>query len=152
LHSDSSDSDGTLSFKTLNALVVKENEGEYKPTPEHKRGFKDLAVCKASVELTAMIYALTRAFPRDEVYGSSRQLRDAAISVNLNIAEGWGRNRKTEMARFCEIARGSLAEVDAALDVARVLGFVAAEDLGPVHGKLNAVGRMLKRMIEALRN
>lgn len=59
------------------------------------------------------------------------QLRRAALSVHLNIAEG--ASRKSERRRFYEISKSSLVEVDAALDLAQNLGYlnnINTEDLG----------------------
>lgn len=63
------------------------------------------------------------------------QIRRAALSVHLNIAEGASRKSETERKRFYEIARGSLVEVDAALDVAFDLHYLAkfnSDQLGTI--------------------
>ena len=48
----------------------------------------------------------------------SQQIRRAALSVHLNIAEGCSRRSQAERKRFYEIARGSVVEIDTALDIA----------------------------------
>ncbi len=50
--------------------------------------YRDLLVWQKAMELTEKVYALTKRFPREEVYGLSAQLRRAAVSVASNIAEG----------------------------------------------------------------
>lgn len=62
-------------------------------------------------------YTLTRHLPTDERFGLSSQIRRAATSVHLNIAEGASRKSSTERRRYYEIARGSVIEIDAALDI-----------------------------------
>lgn len=52
------------------------------------------------------------------------QIRRAALSVHLNIAEGSSRKSESERKRFCEIARGSVIEIDAALDIAVSLSYL----------------------------
>ncbi len=85
--------------------------------------------CKA---LLIKIYKLSESFPSSEKFGITSQLRRAILSVYLNIAEGSSRITKTEKRRFLEIARSSLVEVDAALDVAIALEYIHGEqiDLG----------------------
>ena len=65
--------------------------------------FKDLRVWKAH-ELTLAVYQKTRAFPKEEMYGLTSQLRRASASVGANIAEGCGRRSDAEMRRFVQIA------------------------------------------------
>ena len=55
------------------------------------KDFKDLRVWAKAHELTMLVYKLTRAFPRDEVYGLTSQVRRSAASIGANIAEGCGR-------------------------------------------------------------
>ena len=52
------------------------------------------------------------------------QIRRAALSVHLNIAEAASRKSEAERKRYYEISRGSLVEIDAALDIARELGYL----------------------------
>lgn len=65
-------------------------------------------------------YKLTKYLPADEKFGMISQIRRAALSVHLNIAEGALRKSETERKRFYEVARGSVIEIDAALDIANV--------------------------------
>jgi len=67
---------------------------------------------------------LTKPFPSEEKFGMISQIRRAAVSVHLNIAEGASRKSETERKRFYEIARGSIIEIDAALDIANNLKYL----------------------------
>lgn len=71
---------------------------------------KDIIIKKADV-FAHRIYAVSKQFPKEEMYGLTSQLRRAAISVVLNLIEGYARNRNAEHIRFMEIAYGSLKEV-----------------------------------------
>lgn len=78
---------------------------------------------KASRKLTAECYRFTKSLPIEEKFSLVSQIRRAALSVHLNIAEGSSRYSKIERKRFYEIARGSLIEIDAAFDIAEDLGY-----------------------------
>ncbi len=70
-------------------------------------------------------YKLTNILPSDERFGMATQIRRAALSVYLNIAEGASRKSVAERKRYYEIARGSIIEIDAALDIANDLGYLS---------------------------
>jgi len=74
-------------------------------------------------------YKETKSFPSEEKFGITSQIRRAALSVHLNVAEGCSRKSLAERKRFYEIARGSLIEVDAALDIAMDLGYTLKQKL-----------------------
>src|SRR6185503_18106683 len=57
-------------------------------------GHRDLRVWHDAMELAEAVYALTKTFPREEIYGLTSQLERAAVSVPSNIAEGYGRGGK----------------------------------------------------------
>lgn len=69
-------------------------------------------------------YRLTTILPPEEKFGMTSQIRRAALSVHLNIAEGASGRSDAERKRYYEIARGSLVEIDAALDVANDLNLL----------------------------
>ncbi|MEO7984189.1 MAG: four helix bundle protein [Bacteroidota bacterium] len=69
-------------------------------------------------------YRLSNVLPPEEKFGMISQIRRAAVSVHLNIAEGASRKSETERKRFYEIARGSMIEIDAALDIANSLAYL----------------------------
>ena len=68
-------------------------------------------------------YGVTKHFPSEENFSLVQQIRRAALSVHLNISEGCSRKSEAERKRFFEISRGSLVEIDAALDVSADLGY-----------------------------
>src|SRR5579872_656669 len=86
--------------------------------------FRKLDVWRKAHELTLAVYQATSSFPREELYGLTRQLRRAAASVAANLSEGSGRNGNAEFARFCAIARGSATEVEYHLLMAHDLKFL----------------------------
>ena len=71
-----------------------------------------LEVYKFSRELALECYSITKKFPSDERFALVQQLRRAATSVHLNLAEGCSRKTQKERNRYFEIARGSVIEID----------------------------------------
>jgi len=92
-------------------------------------GHTKLDVYAIARELIKESYRVVSKFPNDEKYVLSQQIKRAALSVQLNIAEGSSRKSDIERRRFYEIARGSVIEIDAALDVALDLGYCTSESL-----------------------
>ena len=74
-------------------------------------------------------YRLTKELPAEERYNLVSQIRRAALSVHLNIAEGASRKSNIERKRFYEVARGSVVEIDAALDVIEDMGYIKKEKM-----------------------
>ena len=90
--------------------------------------FKDLEVWQESMALVEDIYALSKSFPREELFGLTSQLRKAAVSIPSNIGEGSRRKRRRVLLNHLDIALGSQGEVDVQLEVAKRLGFCTASD------------------------
>jgi len=83
-----------------------------------KFGFEDLEVWHLALELIDEVYDIADKFPAMELYNLTSQVRRAAISISLNIAEGSGRHHKRDFARFIRLSIGSLLEVVASLKIA----------------------------------
>jgi four helix bundle protein len=108
---------------------------------------KSLHVHSAVRDLTKEVYAVTMLLPTEEKFNMVQQLRRAALSVKLNLAEGSSRKSEVERARFVEIARGSLVEIDAALETAVDLNYLKIEQLHSIGELLNKCFAMLSNMI-----
>ena len=93
--------------------------------------------------LRDLIYLSTRDFPRDEMFGLTKQMRRAAVSVSSNLAEGSSRSSRTDFARFAEIAAGSLCEVVSQSVIAKRQGFLAESDYLKTYQDAERPGRML---------
>lgn len=87
-----------------------------------------LDVYRASRMFVFSCYRLTKHLPAGEKFGMISQIRRAALSVHLNIAEGASRKSEVERKRYYEVARGSIIEIDAALDIASDLGYLSHID------------------------
>jgi len=104
-------------------------------------------VFQESKKITLECYRLTRDFPAEERFSMVQQIRRAALSVHLNIAEGCSRKSETERRRFFEISRGSIIEVDAAIDIACGLKYKTEEELKPLGDHLINTFKQLTGLI-----
>ncbi|WP_457611274.1 four helix bundle protein [Lutibacter sp.] len=85
---------------------------------------KNLDAWKMSIDLVAEVYKVTKAFPKNEEYGITSQMRRSAISVPSNISEGAGRDSKKEYIRFLNISIGSLSELETQMIIAQRLKYI----------------------------
>jgi four helix bundle protein len=93
------------------------------------RTFQDLLVWQKAHRFVLDVYTLTAAFPKQETYGLSLQMRRAAVSIPANIAEGFRRRSKPDKARFMNMAEGSVEECRYFLILARDLGYTDTRTL-----------------------
>lgn len=112
--------------------------------------FRKLTVWREASTLAVLTYRLTADFPKSELYGLTSQMRRAAISVTSNIAEGCGRNSDRELARFIQIALGSLNELDSQLLVAKRLGMCGSDAGTDLAKTICRIRRRLSRLLHYL--
>jgi four helix bundle protein len=108
-----------------------------------------LDVFKISKEFVLSCYKETRSFPSEERFSMIQQIRRAALSVHLNVAEGCSRKSATERKRFYEIARGSVIEIDTAFDIAFNLGYTSKEKLADLGILLIRCFQLVSKMISS---
>ncbi len=94
-------------------------------------------------------YKISTYLPDSERFGLVQQIRRAATSVALNIAEGSARLSRAERCRFYEISRSSLVEIDAILDICLDLNYCTKENLEPVGEYLSRCFSTLTGLINA---
>ena len=112
--------------------------------------YRDLIAWQKAMTLVTEVYRLTDDFPRREMYGLTRQLREAAVSVPSNIAEGKGRQTRKDYVQFLYRARGSLYESQTQLEIARNLEFLSEEPFEKAFQICVEVGRVLNGLITSL--
>jgi four helix bundle protein len=108
---------------------------------------QQLDVYSAARQFAQECYRFSRHLPQDERFNMVQQIRRAALSVVLNIAEGASRKSELERKRFFEISRGSLIEIDAAFDVAEGLGYFSGFDQRLLSELVNRTFGMLTRLL-----
>ncbi len=112
--------------------------------------YQQLIAWQKAIDLVSDVYSLTSAFPGDEIYGLTSQLRRAAVSIPSNIAEGQGRATKGEFIQFLCHARGSLYEVETQIVISRKLGYITVEQQESLVHTLSELGRILNGLITSL--
>ena len=115
------------------------------------RNYKDLMVWEKAHKLTLAIYRMTNAFPKEERFGLTSQVRRASSSIPANLAEGCGRRSDGEMGRFVQIAMGSGAELSYHLLLCRDLGILSTAEFSRLSADLEEVMRMLSALSQRVR-
>jgi four helix bundle protein len=90
-------------------------------------GYERLDAWQVAMELTEAIYTRTKDFPKEEVFGITRQMRNAASSIPYNIAEGYSFGPKG-FSHHLKIARGSSFELRTQIEISRRLGYLTDDD------------------------
>jgi four helix bundle protein len=93
-----------------------------------QRGFEDLECYQLALQVLREAYRVSKRLPPEEKYNLADQMRTAAVSTVLNIAEGYGRYHYLDSLRFYYIARGSLNEI--------LSGFITCDEVGYTCGEL----------------
>src|SRR5229473_4743979 len=111
--------------------------------------YKDLRIYQCSYDLALEIHKITTNFPTHERRELGSQLRRAATSVPINIAEGYGRKRSADdFKRFLVISMGSCNEVSVILDLAHDLGYFSNEVHAEFKDRYDQVGRAINKLIQ----
>jgi four helix bundle protein len=103
-------------------------------------GYRQLVVWQKSMDLVVEVYRCTQAFPRDELFGLTSQMRRASISVPSNISEGKGRYTRGELVQFIFNARGSLLELQTQITLAGRLGYLHEIQIADLERRSAEVG------------
>jgi four helix bundle protein len=112
--------------------------------------FEKLDVWQKAIDFADLIYNETRAFPAEERFGLTNQLRRAAVSISSNIAEGSSRSSKSDFARFVEIAAGSVFEVVSQAFIAHRQGFLSEDQFRKIYTDAEELSRMLSGLRKSL--
>ena len=114
--------------------------------------YKDLRIYQRSYELALEIHKTAAKFPVQERRELGSQLRRAATSVPINIAEGYGRKRSPEdFKRFLVIALGSSNEVSVILDLVRDLEYLQKETHLRLAQEYAEIGKGINKLIQVWR-
>jgi four helix bundle protein len=114
------------------------------------RDYTKIEAWRLADDLTVSVYEHTRSFPREEIYGLTSQLRRAAYSVPANVVEGALRESKKDYLHFLYIARGSLAETQYFVHLARRLNYLSAEEADALARQTKLTFACLHGLIKAV--
>jgi four helix bundle protein len=102
------------------------------------------------MDFVETVYLLTQQFPKQEMYGLTRQIQRAVVSVPSNIAEGHTREHIKGYLHHLSIAQASLAEVETQLEIATRLGYMPRSELPKFLAEISSVGKQLYALRNAL--
>jgi len=114
------------------------------------RNYQELIVWQKAMDLVDEVYKASASFPREETYGLRSQIRNAAVSVASNIAEGQGRRTTPDFLRHLSIAYGSLREVETQILIAPRFRYVPQGRCTEIIDLAGEVGRLLNGLMASL--
>ncbi len=103
-----------------------------------------------SFEFVIDTYLVTNNFPSEEKFGLTSQMRRAAVSIPVNIAEGSARKSPKEFIYFLHISLGSLTELDTLILLSSSLGFIKNEKADDLTERLDVIGKLIYGLIKKL--
>lgn len=113
--------------------------------------FTDLNAWQEGHKLAVSIYAKTKKFPKEELFGLTNQLRRAGVSITSNIAEGFSRNSYPDKLQFYSISLGSLTEVQSQLLIARDIGYLETQEFDEIAKQAVIASKLLNGLIKSTR-
>ncbi|HJU53231.1 MAG TPA: four helix bundle protein [Pyrinomonadaceae bacterium] len=116
------------------------------------KSYRDLIAWQKAMDLVQTVYESVRAFPKEEIYGLTSQLKRAVVSVASNIAEGQGRKSTGEFLHHLSIAYGSLMEVETQILIGARLKYLSQQDAEQIAMRTAEVGRLINGLSSSLIN
>lgn len=107
------------------------------------QSYRKLIVYQKAKLLVSMVYQVSLKFPKHEVYGITSQLRRAAVSILLNIAEGYVRKSRKDFSRFIDISVGSCAEVDVLIELSLEFGYLDKQEYAKLAELREEIAKLL---------
>jgi four helix bundle protein len=113
------------------------------------KSYRDLVAWQLSMELAEAVYALTKRFPREELFGLTAQLRRSVVGIPSNVSEGHQHTGRA-YRHYVVIALGCQAECETQLEIARRLGHASPKTIAEVVALAGRVGRVLQGLARSL--
>jgi four helix bundle protein len=112
--------------------------------------FEDLRIWQKALEITVIIHNLTRSFPKEEMNILTSQIKRAADSIALNIAEGSTGNTNPEFKKFLQYATRSAIEVIACLHIGKSRNIISEEDFNKIYEEINTLIKSIQALKKSL--
>ncbi len=113
--------------------------------------FENLTVWQKSIDFTKDVHDITRKFPREELYILTSQIKRAADSVALNIAEGSTGQSNAEFRQFTGYAMRSAIEVVSCLFIAQKREIIEKDDFNKLYANSETIIKMLNGLKKSLK-
>ena len=111
--------------------------------------FEKLDVYEKSIDFVNEVYLATKSYPKEEMFGLTSQFRRAAVSISVNVAEGSAKTKK-DFNRFVDMARGSVFECVAVLQISVKLNYVSRVKFNELRDRLVEISKMLSGLKRSL--
>ena len=139
-------------FSVLRCSVVTDTYSRFLQSSRNMgQSYRQLIAWQKSMDFVMDVYKVTKAFPRDELYGLATQLRRAAVAVPTNITDGQARFSPNEFFYFLGRARGALVEVETQLLIAQNLNYFTLEQGRRLLDRAAEVSKILNGLIASIR-
>lgn len=112
--------------------------------------FEDLHIWQKAVEFARDIYVLTEKNGLKTDFGLKNQMRDAAVSISSNIAEGFERRSRKEYLNFLNIAKASAGEIRSQLYVSFSVGYIDESELATMREKARFLSGSIANHVKAI--
>jgi four helix bundle protein len=112
--------------------------------------FEKLDGWQKAIAFADLVYSQTQSFPNEERFGLTNRMRQAAVSISSNIAEGSSRMSQADFARFVEIAAGSVFEVTYQVFIAEKRTLLTKEQFATINKHAEELSRMLSGLRRSL--
>ncbi|MES2329541.1 MAG: four helix bundle protein [Bacteroidota bacterium] len=113
--------------------------------------FEKLIVWQKALDLSEIVHHVTNDFPKEELYVLTSQIKRAADSVSLNIAEGSTGQSNAEFARFLGIALRSNIEVVGCIHIAKRRNIISEQNYGDIYRRCEEILVMLNSLRNSLK-
>ena len=117
----------------------------------NKQKFRKLEVWKKAMGYIVDVYRITSDFPKSELYGLTGQIRRAAVSIAMNIAEGSGADTDKDFCRYLSISKKSNYETMCGFEIASKIKYLGGEDKKIILKKSDEIAAMLSGFIKKLK-
>lgn len=111
---------------------------------------KELLIWQNAIELTNIIYTITKKFPKTEIYGITNQMQRAATSIASNIAEGAGKLSPKEFRQFIHTALSSAKELDTQLIISKNQNYITETEYNEISTEIDILSRQLVKFSKHL--